>query len=332
MKPWLRAPASLPGFPRITAMAVAEGPTTGAQNGRPRTAPVHPALRAGHLQQLARRARSPYILVHPAGAVPSPDWLGAALELMEGAQDIAAISGGAPEGGQGPRPTLCLDAGAMLARRSALLHSGGLARTLQGQGDGLDLAWRLWAMGQRVVSLPVEAGAGPIRPAGGSCSVYQAHWSWLQILVRNCEEEVLGRTFSATLLRLMAAAGEAAEQTAIPCREGQRSAAPAPASSGAAIQHVTALRRDPTASHEPCYRVSRGVGEMLVAVHDATLLLPTAFDQRKQVQALRRVPDAEIEAQIGRPPVEVVEEQMAALGRAALQAESAGPAGGNGSR
>lgn len=321
MKPWLRAPAGLPGFPRITAMAIAAGPTTGAQNGPTRTAPVHPALQAGHLQQLARRARSPYILVHPAGAVPSPDWLGAALELMEAAPDLAAISGGAPEGGQGPHPTLCLDAGAMLARRSALLHSGGLARTLQGQGDGLDLAWRLWAMGRRVVSLPVGAGAGPIRPAGGSCSVYQAHWSWLQILVRNCEEEVLGRAFSATLLRLMAAAGEAAERTAIPCRQAQGAAAPAAV--GAAIQHVTALRRDPAASHEPWHRVSRGVGEMLVAIHDATLLLPTAFDQRKQVQALRRVPDAEIEAQIGRPPLEVVEEQMAALGRAALQAETA---------
>ncbi|NLF10409.1 MAG: hypothetical protein GX597_01330 [Anaerolineaceae bacterium] len=319
MKPWLRAPASLPGFPRITAMAVAEGPATGAQNGRPRTAPVHPALQAGHLQQLARRARSPFILVHPTGAVPHSDWLGAALELMEGAPDLAAISGGAMEGGQRPRPTLCLDAGAMLARRSALVHSGGLARTLQGQGDGLDLAWRLWAMGQRVVSLPVGAGPGPFRPAGDSCSVYQAHWSWLQILVRNCEEEVLGRAFSSTLLRLMAAAGEAAEQTAVPCREGQRAADPA--APGAAIQHVTALRRDPAASREPRYRVSRGAGEMLVAVHDATLLLPSAFDQRKQVQALRRVPDAEIEARIGRPPLEVVEEQMAALGRAALQAE-----------
>ena len=127
----------------------------------------------------------------------------------------------------------------------------------------------------------------------------------------------------------MAAAGEAAERTAIPCRQGQGAAAPAAV--GAAIQHVTALRRDPTASHEPWHRVSRGVGEMLVAIHDATLLLPTAFDQRKQVQALRRVPDAEIEAQIGHPPLEVVEEHMAALGRAALQAETTGPAGGDGS-
>jgi len=312
-------------------MAVVDGPTTGAQSGRPRTAPIHRALRAGHLQQLARRARSPYILVHPAAAVPSPDWLGAALELMEAAPDLAAISPGAPEEGQGPCSTLCLDAGAMLARRSALLHSGGLARSLQGQGDGLDLAWRLWALGQRVVSLPVETGARPILPAGGSCSVYQAYWSWLQILVRNCEEQVLGKAFSETLLRLMAAAGEAAEQTAIPCREGQRPPAQAPAVSSAAIQHVTALRYDPTSFLEPCYRVSRGVGEMLVAIHDATLLLPMAFDQRKQVQALRRVPDAEIAAQIGRPPLEVVEEQMGALGHAALQAEMAGPERADGS-
>ena len=317
MRPWLRAPATMPGFSRITAMAV-----TGDGPDRPGTVQVHPAMQARHLQHLAQRARSPFVLVHPAGTTPSPDWLGAALELLEAEPALAAVSAGSES-----LPTLCLDAGAMLARRTALLGSGGLAPELQGVGDGLDLAWRLWAMGQRVTGLPGESRAELLPPALRPCSVYQAYWSWLQILVRNCEQEVLGQALSAALLRLLAAAGEAADQTAVLCGEGCPAAAPAPPAAGSAIQDVTYLRRDPAAGREPRYRVGRGVGEMLVTVHDVTLSLPRAFDERKQIQALRLVSDAEIEAQLGRPPLEIVQEQMAALSRSALQAEMAAAGG-----
>jgi hypothetical protein len=312
MRPWRRAPAAVPGFPQITALAVTgESHVTASPDG-----PVRPAQQAGRLQRLARRARSPYILAHPAGGIPSPDWLHTALKRLDAAPDLACVSAGG--GSTELRPTLSLDVGAMLARRTALLDSGGLAPRLQGQGDGLDLAWRLWAMGQRVVSLPGETGIGPVSPVCCTCSLYQAAWSWVQILVRNCEEEVLGSTVSSVLLRLLAAAGEAADRTAV--LQAWPMVEKAPPAAIPAIQDITVLRRGSAAWHEPWYRVSRDAGELLVALHDITHLLPLAFEERKKVQARRRVGDAQIEVQLGRPPLEIIEAQMADLVRSLLRA------------
>ena len=108
MRSWLRAPATLPGYPQITALAL---PDRDAAAGTP-----GPAQQARQLQHLARRARSPYVLVHPAAVAPPPGWLSAALELLDATPALACVSAGGD--GREPRPTLCLEPGAMLARRS----------------------------------------------------------------------------------------------------------------------------------------------------------------------------------------------------------------------
>ncbi len=298
MRSWLPVPPTLPGFPAITALASAPEDK--------------PAAHARRGQRLARRARSPYVLLHRAGARPAGAWLGAPQELLAATPVLAAVS--PATAGNDPAPSLSLNPGAVLLRRTALLGSGGLAPRLAGPPAGLDLAWRLWAMGHRVADL---SGNGAVAAVQQPCSAYEATWSWLQILVRNCEAESLARALSAAVLRLMAAAGEAAERAAVV------QAWPAvPPAASASIQNVPTLRHDPGALAEPFHRTGRDVGEMLVILHDVTQLLPLLFRERKKVQAARRVSDTEIGSLLGRPPLAIVEEQLVPLGLPSLPAEA----------
>lgn len=301
----------LDGFPEIAALSLpgqAQGAETPALDQGP-AIPPDASERAPIVQKVAKRTSAPYLLVYPAGVLPTQEWLQAAQDLFDDSPSLACVTDG--DARESPAPTLWLNPAAMVIRRHALIDSRGLSRIYQGIGDGPDLAWRLWFMGYQVFCLPTGTPA-PVPPY--SPPLYLGYRNWLWTLIRNCEEVSLGAALSRALLHVMAWTGKLAENTAVTHVPD----APQP-DQEAYIEQKPRLRDRAADLGSPIHRVSPQVGETLTLFHDTVSLLPEAFKERKSIQKLRRRSDGEIESELGQTPVRAIWEYFTALAQGSLQ-------------
>lgn len=295
---------TLDGFPEITAIEILDQADALTKSvGHKRKGPVRVSGRSRALQRAAARVTSQYILVHQKEVPPPKAWIRAARDLLDDSSEVGCVTGAGT--GQDPIPTFSLDPANMLIRRAILLESGGPSAAYQGVGDGIDLAWRLWAMGHQVLCLTLgnPASRPPAFPP-----IYLIQRNWLWTLIRNCGEADLSWVLSKVLLQIMAWAGQAAEGSDIV----QPSAALQP-TDREYIEEKIRLR-DPIADlGRPLCQVSSAIGETLTVFHDTMLLLPQGFKERESVQRLRNRSDKEIAAAVGKEPVDLVQEYYTSL-------------------
>jgi hypothetical protein len=258
---------------------------------------------ARSLQQRARRATSPYLLVWEGGTLPPGEWIGTAEDLFITQPDLACITAGG--GAVRPEPAVNLNPSRMIVRRDVLLESGGLLAQYRGVGDGVDLAWRLWAMGYRVVDL--STGKAPLASTGCD-SIYLLHRNWLWTLIRNCDEETWSVILSRRLLQMMAWTGKLVQGADVVFP-----AQPPALASHSYIEEMHYLVDRAADLAGPIYQAGWEVGEMLTVFHDMMLWLPLALKERQVVQALRRYSDRAISQLLGMDLVQAVEQHFTAL-------------------
>jgi hypothetical protein len=264
--------------------------------------------RHAKIQRAARLARTPYLLAWEAEANPPDEWIETAVDYLDANPDWACVSDGVAM--LRPRPALELNPTRMLARRSALLTSSGLYPELQGVGDGIDLAWRLWAAGSAVGCL--STGVAPCRVVA---STYLIHRNWLWVLIRNSMEEAWGLAVSRVLLQIMASIRQSVEEeNSLTYGPESRESEPADP-----IRHVARLADHETDLKAPFHLASRDIGETLTVLHDMIYLLPRILRERGPLQKLRRRSDADIATEIGEEPVRIVERYFTSLRRGASE-------------
>jgi len=235
------------------------------------------------------------------------------------------------------RPTIFACGGACLIRRDVFLESGGLDEDYFIYYEDVDLGWRLWVMGYKVlyvgsaVVLHKHHGARHHMPDVSRRALYERNA--MLTMIKNYDEANLARIWPAALLlaikRLYLMTGLDDRSYRI----GYTGPKIAPAPGGAGIARrwdklrrqglletgrrgVSLIRRtlgltDPAypprnrktlPGLEPGYdQVSRMALAHLVAANDVVDLLPRAFEKRAKVQAARRRSDAEIFHLFGRP-------------------------------
>ncbi|HMA32868.1 MAG TPA: glycosyltransferase family 2 protein [Chloroflexia bacterium] len=193
-----------------------------------------------------------------------------------------------PAGLQAGDPLLFACGGAMLIRRAVFLEVGGFDPTFFIYFEDVDLGWRLWVLGYRVVFAPEsvvyhkEGGTTGARRAPSHRRYLLFEANTLSAIVKNYEQPNLDRVLPAALLlewqRALLSAGAAIDPAHYrldgprgPLDDG-RSAALPPLS----LAHLLALRR---------------LNERW----------PQLLAERARIQARRRRPDSEILALFGRP-------------------------------
>ncbi|MEA2686687.1 MAG: hypothetical protein QOE93_1882, partial [Actinomycetota bacterium] len=137
--------------------------------------------RAAVLNRAAHAANGASLAFLGSGHVPDRRWLQASLDVLDRDHSVACVGAwagpppavsflghplpgrdGSPEGVQ---DVLYAPAEAMVVRADVFRDVGGFDVRYERFLDDLDLGWRLWLLGHRVVSVPDVAVAAP--PAGG---------------------------------------------------------------------------------------------------------------------------------------------------------------------
>jgi len=251
-------------------------------------------------------------------AVPAPDWIeglfegldaggpdavcaashirtkdGAEVEYEGGSANVFGVGRprpawgwlDAPEKPAEGSPVLFASGGAMLVQRRAFLDAGGFDAAFFAYFEDVDLGWRLWLLGHKVVYAP-HAVVRHIGGATGSRSGAHSRYTlWecnsLATILKNYESDNMERLLSGALLllykRALLSAGDA-----IPTKE----------------YALTAPRDTNTTNVERVPKVSVA---HLAAINRFNANLPHFMAERKKIQAARRRSDAEILSMLGRP-------------------------------
>ncbi len=218
------------------------------------------------------------------------DFSGAAANLF-GSGKQAAVRGwpdrpGPPTAGE---PILFACGAALLIERQVFLDAGGFDPGFFMYFEDVDLGWRLWVLGHRVVYAPdavVYHRVGGTMGAGRAPShrrYFQFEVNTLAMLVKNYEAANLDRILPAALAlelkRALLSAGEHID--------------PAHYRLGGQTQHAG---------------IAEGRAELppisvahLLATGEWVARLPALMRERARIQARRRRPDAEILPLLGRP-------------------------------
>ncbi|HEY4689894.1 MAG TPA: glycosyltransferase family 2 protein [Anaerolineae bacterium] len=238
---------------------------------------------------------------------------------------------------RGTHPAIFACGGAFLVRRDVFLESGGLDEDYFIYYEDVDLGWRLWVMGYKVlyvgsaVVLHKHHGAKHQMPDASRRVLYERNA--MLTLIKNYDDANLARVWPAALLlavkRLYLMAGldsrtyrigySAPKVTSPPrpvkgarwlrvLREegllevGRRAMSLVRRKLGLADPPYPPPNRRTLPGLEPGYeQVSRMALAHLVAANDVVDLLPRALEKRAKVQAARRRSDAEIFHLFGRP-------------------------------
>jgi GT2 family glycosyltransferase len=183
-----------------------------------------------------------------------------------------------PEAPSEGSPVLFASGGAMLIHRRTFLEVGGFDPEYFAYFEDVDLGWRLWVLGHKVVYAP-DAVVRHIGGATGSRSpIYRRYTLWecnsLATILKNYETGNMERVLSAALMlqyrRALMASGD------IIRKETYALAGPRDTND----TNVEQLPRVSTAH--------------LVAIDRLNSLLPHLMKERRRVQAARVRPDAEI--------------------------------------
>ncbi len=108
-----------------------------------------------------------------------------------------------PPGGKDPPVLFCI-AGFYFIRREVFLQLGMLDEKFFMYGEEMDLSWRIWLSGRRVIYVPLakchHRGAVAVNPAGGTRPVenrtsaqkrYLANRNFLLVIAKNCRHVLL---------------------------------------------------------------------------------------------------------------------------------------------
>jgi hypothetical protein len=108
-----------------------------------------------------------------------------------------------PRGGRAPRRLFCV-AGFYFIRRDVFLRLGMLDERFFMYGEEMDLSWRVWLSGERLVWAPAarvhHRGAAGVNPAGGTRQVenrtsaqkrFLANRNFLLVIAKNCQHALL---------------------------------------------------------------------------------------------------------------------------------------------
>ncbi|MCI0343599.1 MAG: glycosyltransferase family 2 protein [Planctomycetales bacterium] len=176
----------------------------------------------------------------------------------------------------GPFPVLFPAGGAMAVRRDAFLEAGGFDESFGIYFEDLDLGWRLWVLGRRVLLVPAAAIRHRVHGTMGgvdlSRRIFLHERNALRALWKNAGDEWLDRALPAALLLAL-----------------QRAAVHVP-------RPPEDFVPDPTASalpDEPLPTAREGLAS-LFAVEGFARDLPTLVPARAAVQSRRKRPDREI--------------------------------------
>jgi len=174
-------------------------------------------------------------------------------------------------------PLLFVCGGAMAVRRDVFLDSGGFDEDFFACYADADLCWRLWVLGYEVWFAP-RAIVHHHQP-GNRDAVADAkrlvlyERNALLSIIKNCERENLQRVLSVALFLLLKRAYLLSDIDPAHYRVEQ-------------LPELTSLR--------DAEEVPQQVASMLLAASDVVTLLPRVMEKRRDIQARRRRPDAEM--------------------------------------
>jgi|GEM_PF-1124306 len=175
-------------------------------------------------------------------------------------------------------PVLFASGGAMLIHRQTFLDVGGFDPEYFAYFEDVDLGWRLWVLGYRVVYAPRAV----VRHIGGATSsrspVHRRYTLWecnsLATIVKNYEAGNMERVLSAALMlqyrRALMASGNAVRKEAY------------------------ALTGPPDSNTANVERLPRVSVAHLTAIDRLNSLMPHFMKERRRIQAARVRPDSEI--------------------------------------
>jgi hypothetical protein len=182
-------------------------------------------------------------------------------------------------------PLLFASGGAMLIHRRTFLDVGGFDPEFFAYFEDVDLGWRLWVMGHRVVYAP----GAVVRHVGGATGSRSASHRRYTLWECNALATVLKNYEDGNMERILSAALLLQYKRAI-------------LSAGSAFQPddylLTAPKDTNTANVERLPKVSVA---HLAAINRFNRLLPHFMQERRRIQAFRKRPDAEILPLLGNP-------------------------------
>jgi GT2 family glycosyltransferase len=265
----------------------------------------------------AQEAAGDYVAFLNNDAVVSPDWLTALLDALHAGEDgtVCAASrilsrdgedteysgassnlfgAGRPESVSGwpdlpappttGTPILFASGGAMLIRRDTFLEVGGFDPSYFAYFEDVDLGWRLWVLGYRVVYAPTAV----VRHIGGAtgkrAGIHRRYTLWesnsLATIIKNYEEGNMERILSAALLleykRALLAAGDSVDPA----------------------DYLLTSPPDTNASNLD--RLPKVSVAHLAGVTRLNAMIPHIMQERRRIQSLRKRPDSEILPLLGR--------------------------------
>lgn len=265
----------------------------------------------------AEEAAGDYVAFLNNDAVVSPDWLTALLEALQAGEDgtVCAASrilsrdgedteysgassnlfgAGRPESVSGwpdlpsppttGTPLLFASGGAMLIHRDTFLEVGGFDPSYFAYFEDVDLGWRLWVLGYRVVYAPNAI----VRHLGGAtgkrAGMHRRYTLWesnsLATIIKNYEDGNMERILSAALMleykRALLAAGDSVDPA----------------------DYLLTSPPDTNASNLD--RLPKVSVAHLAGVARLNTMIPHIMQERRRIQSLRKHPDSEILPLLGR--------------------------------
>jgi len=266
----------------------------------------------------AAEASSEFVAFLNDDAVPAPDWIeglfsgldaggpdavcaashirsrdGTQVEYEGGSANLFGVGRPCPTWGWLDAPekagegssVLFASGGAMLIQRRAFLDAGGFDPAFFAYFEDVDLGWRLWLLGHKVVYAP-HAVVRHIGGATGSRSgAHRRYTLWecnsLATILKNYESGNMERVLTSALMLLYKRALLSAGDT---IRQEEYA--------------LTAPRDTNTTNVEQPPKVSVA---HLAAINRFNANLPHFMAERKKIQAARCRSDAEIRSMLGRP-------------------------------
>jgi GT2 family glycosyltransferase len=265
----------------------------------------------------ALEAAGDYVAFLNNDAVVSPDWLTALLDALKaGEVDIVCAASrilsrdgedteyngassnlfgaGRPESVSGwpdlpappetGTPILFASGGAMLIRRDIFLEVGGFDPSYFAYFEDVDLGWRLWVLGYRVVYAPNAV----VRHIGGAtgkrAGMHRRYTLWesnaLATIIKNYEEGNMQRILSAALMleykRALLAAGDSVDPADY------------------------LLMSPPDINASNLDRLPKVSVAHLAGVTRLNAMIPHIMQEHRRIQSLRKRPDSEILPLLGR--------------------------------
>lgn len=253
-----------------------------------------------------------YLALINNDAVADAGWLRAQVEALQRDPDVAGVGSkmldgegkrvdfvgtrlnlygrafqtdlGLPAGGghyDRPCEILAPCGGAMMVRRELFLAAGGFDEHFVAYYEDVDLGWRLWLMGHRLMFVPGAVVYHKGHKTGGGLPVEQRYTlsetNALRLLIKNCEEESLWQILPFSLLM---GAKRSVEQAGIQ-REEYRLGHPIPGDPQAGVW-------------QPEERMTKVATSFVVAMDQIAEELPQLMEKRRDIQARRKRSDREI--------------------------------------